>query len=229
MEAEKARNALLDAALDHVIFDGWSQTTFAAAVQETQIPDGLAQALFPRGGVDLARAYHQRGDQYMVKALETSDLSQMRFRDKIAHSVMLRLSFADREAVRRGSALFALPPYSADGAKLIWDTCDKIWTSLGDGSQDVNWYTKRASLTAIYTATVLFWLGDDSLDAENTRDFLDRRISQLMRFEKAKAGFGANPIGKALLAGPLKIISAIRAPSPPPEDLPGRNQPPRPF
>ncbi len=56
-----AKDAVLDAALAHVPFDGWSEATFRAAVADSGVAPGLAQALFPRGAVDLALAYHQRG------------------------------------------------------------------------------------------------------------------------------------------------------------------------
>lgn len=227
MEMADARERLLQAALGHVPFDGWSEPTFRAAIAESGVQPALAEALFPRGGVDLALAYHAAGDAAMVAALAAEDLSALRFRDRIARAVILRLELADREAVRRGSTLFALPQHAATGAGALWSTADAIWTALGDASDDVNWYTKRMMLSGVYGATVLFWLGDDSPDHEATRDFLDRRIDGVMRFEKAKAAVAANPLGKVLMAGPNLLLKHIR----PPADrsgLPGRAGP-RPF
>ncbi len=209
---DQAKEMLLAAALPHVPFDGWSAATLAAAVTDSRLDGRLARALFPRGGVDLAVAYHKAGDARMAEALAAADLGALRFRDRIAHAVLLRLEGADKELVRRGSALFALPQHAAEGAALIWGTADAVWRALGDNSADLNWYTKRATLSAVYGATVLFWLGDTSEGHADTRAFLDRRIEGVMRFEKAKAGFRANPIGKALLAGPLRVLDAIRAP-----------------
>ena len=232
MEAAIAREKLLDAALSHVAFDGWSEATLKAAAADSGADPGLARALFPRGGVDLALAWHKRGDAEMLHRLATEDLTALRFRDRIARAVMLRLELADREAVRRGSTLFALPTHSADGAKALWGTVDAIWTALGDTSDDVNWYTKRATLSAVYASTLLYWLGDDSPDQQATRDFLDRRIEGVMQFEKAKAALAKNPLGQALMSGPLSFIARIRAPQMP-GDLPGseRMDPksPRPF
>lgn len=215
-----AREAVLDAALMHVPFDGWSEATLRAAIAQSGVSPGLARALFPRGAVDLALAYHRRGDAAMVARLTAADLGGLRFRDRIAQAVRWRLEGADREAVRRGATLFALPLHAADGARAIWGTADAIWTALGDTSRDVNWYTKRATLSGVYAATVLYWLGDDSLDHQATWEFLDRRIDDVMRFEKAKAGLRDNPVGKALLAGPLKLMERVKAPNLP-DDLPG--------
>ena len=217
-----AQDALLDAALAHVPFDGWSEKTFRAAIAGSGMDPGLARALFPRGGVDLALAFHRRGDAEMVAKLKAADLVSMRYRDRVAAAVRYRLEVvADKEAVRRGTTLFALPNHAADGAKAIWGTADAIWAALGDTSQDVNWYTKRATLSAVYASTVLFWLGDDSIGHQNTWDFLDRRIDDVMRIEKAKAGLRDNPLSKALLAGPMKLLERVKAPALP-DDLPGR-------
>jgi ubiquinone biosynthesis protein COQ9 len=214
--------AVLDAAVPHVPFDGWSETTLRAAIADSGVAEGLARALFPRGGVDLAAAYHRRGDQIMRDRLAASDLTALRYRDRIAHAIRLRLDAAgDRELVRRGTTLFSLPQHAAEGAKLIWQTADAIWNALGDTSRDLNWYSKRATLSAVYGATVLFWLGDDSPGNQSTWDFLDRRINDVMQIEKAKAALRENPLGKALLEGPFKLMEKIRKPDIP-DDLPGR-------
>jgi ubiquinone biosynthesis protein COQ9 len=227
MTEEAMREAVLAAALGHVPFDGWSETTLLAAADDSGTDRALARALFPRGGVDLALAYHRQGDRRMNVALAGTDLSAMRFRDRVAHAIRLRLLDADRELVRRGTTLFALPRHAADGAGAVWGTADAIWSALGDTSEDLNWYTKRASLSAVYGSTVLFWLGDDSTDQQATWDFLDRRIENVMQFEKAKAAFNANPLGKALMSGPFKVLERIRAPrlkTDWTQDLPGRTR-----
>lgn len=221
MADDDMKAQVLDAALAHVPFDGWSERTLKAAIADAGVPVALAGSLFPRGGVDLALAYHARGDAEMVARLVAADLTSLRFRDRIALAVRTRLDLADRELVRRGTTLFSLPTHAADGARAIWGTADRIWTALGDSSQDLNWYTKRATLSGVYGATVLYWLGDESSDRQATWDFLDRRIDQVMQFEKLKASFRENPLGKAWKAGPGKLLESIRAPKMP-KDLPGR-------
>lgn len=219
MEQAKAR--LLAAALPHVPFDGWSRAALIAATADSGVPPGLAQALFARGGVDLAIAYHQQGDAMMRARYDASDTTALRIRERITLGVRLRLEVAERELVRRGSALFALPQHITEGPRLIWGTADAIWTALGDTSRDLNWYTKRATLSAVYASTVLFWLGDQSEDSADTWAFLDRRIEGVMQFEKTKASFRENKLGKALLDGPFRILDKVRAPTVN-HDLPGR-------
>ena len=222
-------NRILDAALMHVAFDGWSEVTFRAAVADAGTDATVARALFPRGALDLALAYHRRGDDRMAERLRTTDLSGMRFRDRVAFAVRARLeAVEDKEAVRRGSTLFALPMHAADGARLIWGTADRIWTELGDDARDYNWYTKRATLSGVYSATVLYWLGDDSLDHQATWDFLDRRIDNVMQIEKLKDQVRSAPgLGK-LVQGLEGALGRIRPPSRDRRsDLPGRWSLPR--
>ncbi len=216
------RAALLDAAVMHVPFDGWSELTFQAAIRDAEIAPELARMVCPRGALDLALAYHAAGDQDMLRRMEAADLDSLRFRDRVAAAVRFRLeAVEDKELVRRGTTLFSLPHHAADGAKAIWGTADAIWTALGDSSEDVNWYSKRATLSGVYSATVLFWLGDDSLEHQATWDFLERRIEDVMRFEKVKAEVQKNPLLKPFLAGPNWLASQIRKPGAR-DDLPGR-------
>jgi len=223
MSTTSTKDILLDAALMHVPFDGWSDTALAAALADTGLDATVAKAVFPRGPVDMALAYHARGDARMLAALQAADLGDMRFRDRIAHAVRLRLeAVEEKELVRRGMTLFALPPYAADGARALWQTADHIWQALGDTSQDVNWYTKRATLSAVYSATVLYWLGDTSEDDAATWAFLDRRIDNVMQIESLKAKARANPALSRLLQGPLGLLGRIRAPGQAGHAMPGR-------
>lgn len=203
---------LLDAALAHVPFDGWSRATLAAAARDAGVEPALAHALFPRDGVDLALAFHRRGDAAMATDLAARDLSGLRMREKVALAVRMRLEGADREAVRRGAVLFALPQHAGAGVAALWASADAIWTALGDASEDGNWYTKRAILASVYGAVLLYWLGDDSPGQAETWAFLDRRIEGIMRFEAAKAQARANPLLRGLLALPFAAMDAARKP-----------------
>ena len=215
---------LLDAILGHVPFDGWSEMAFRAAVAESGIDPALARAECPRGAVDLALELHERGDRDMLRRLEEADLSGLKFREKIAAAVRFRLeAIPDREVVRRAMTLFALPHLAGEGARAVWQTCDRIWTALGDTSEDANWYSKRATLSGVYSATLLFWLGDDSPGRQATWDFLDRRIDNVMQIEKLKAQVNDSALLKPLMAGPNWLAAQIRAPRRA-EDLPGRMQ-----
>lgn len=222
-ENEDMQAQLLAAALPHVAFDGWSETSLRAACQDLSITRQMAALACPRGAIDLAIRFHHDGDEAMQVVLQKTDINAMKIREKITFSVRARLdAIRDKEAVRRGATLMALPQHAAEGAGLVWGTCDRIWAAIGDSSADVNWYTKRLTLSSVYSATVLYWLGDNSPNHQDTWTFLDRRIENVMQFEKFKAQVNANPLAKQLLAGPNWLLSKIKAPSGVPTvDLPG--------
>lgn len=224
---DDAKTRLLDAALIHVPFGGWSDTTFDDAVTDIGMDVGLARSICPRGAVDLALAYHTRGDQVMLEHLAAADLCGLKFREKITAAVRFRLEATpNKEIVRRGTVLFALPHHMADGVGAIWGTCGLIWTALGDTSNDVNWYTKRATLSGVYSATVLFWLGDDSENNSATWAFLDRRIENVMQIEILKSRVRDNPLLKPLMAGPNWLLGHIKAPAlRDSQDFPGKLRP----
>lgn len=218
--SQAARERLLRAALPHVVFDGWTETTLRRAVAETGDDMALARLAFPRGGIDMALEFHRRADRELSAALDRADLVSMRVRDRIAFCVRKRIEIVapHREAVRRGASLFALPMNAPEGARALWETADLIWTRCGDSSTDYNWYTKRAILSSVVSSTMLYWLGDHSTDFAATWAFLDRRIENVMQFEKSKAAFEANPLAQALSWAPRQLLSLIRAPgmTPPP-------------
>ena len=214
----ETRERLIEAALPHVVFDGWSTATLDAAIAESGIDAALARLAFPRGGIDMALAFHRRADRTLAEELAPeaagADLEDMRIRDRITHCVRRRIELVaeHRDAVRRGATLLALPLHAPEGARAIWETADIIWTACGDTATDYNWYTKRMILGSVYSASVLYWLGDASPGYTNTWNFLDRRIDNVMRFEKAKAQLNDNPLLRAALWGPMQVLGAIKAP-----------------
>lgn len=183
---DTGRERLIEAALSHALFDGMNETAIEAGARDIGMDMRLARVHLPGGGADLAAACHRRGDAALARWLAQNP-PQGGIRDKVAAAVIYRLGRTDRELARAGAAILSLPQNAGLGARLIWESADTIWDGIGDTSQDVNWYSKRASLSAIYGATALYWLGDDSPDLQDTRRFLDRRIEGLMRFEKMKS------------------------------------------
>lgn len=186
MTIETERERLIDASLPHVTFEGMNDAAIRAGAQDLGIDPALVRVYLPQGGADLAAAYHRKGDAALAEWLASAPL-EGGIRDRIRQAVLHRIETTDRELARAGAAVFALPQNAALGAKLIWETADVIWTGLGDTSEDINWYSKRTTLSIVYSATVLYWLGDDSPDLADTRAFLDRRLEGVMRFEKTKA------------------------------------------
>ena len=186
------RRLLLAAALPHVPFDGWTFTAMRAGADDRGLPPADVRRLFPCGPDEMVAFFAAEADRTMETELARRDLGAMRVRDRIATAVRVRLEqYAGRkDAVRRALALRIPPGDGPGGLRALYRTVDAMWRAAGDASTDHNFYTKRLLLAGVYMATLLFWLGDASEDGEATWAFLDRRVGDVMRLQKAKARVG---------------------------------------
>ena len=177
------RARLLEAALDHVAFDGWSETALRTAATDTGIPIERALNAFPGGATELVAFHSETADRRMLEALELEPLSEMKVREKAARAIRLRLeaNYRHREAIRTALTVLMMPQNAALSARLLYKTVDAIWYAIGDRSTDFNFYTKRGLLAGVYTATLFYWLNDKSEGAAATWTFLDRRIAEVMK------------------------------------------------
>ncbi len=187
---EEWRDDLCVATMMHVAFDGWSDSALKRGAQDLGLPDGYERLVFPRGRIDVIDHMMRRADRMMLEELERRGVRDMRIRDRISQAIWIRLEQAAsyREAVRSALVVLALPSHAPLAARSLWKTADCIWHAAGDTASDYNHYTKRATLSAVYSSTLLCWLGDDSDNFTETAAFLDRRIDNVMQFEKLKAG-----------------------------------------
>ena len=187
------REKLLVSAVEHVPVDGGSQTSLRRAAEENGVSEGLAELAFPTIR-DLVIYYVNQIDTNMVAALTEHSLADMRIRDRITLAVRSRIEalVTYREAERRALAYMSLPQNAATSAKCLSKTVDLMWRAIGDTSTDFSFYTKRATLAGVYGATLLYWMSDLSEDYEDTWAFLDRRIDDVMKIEKAKAKMRGN-------------------------------------
>jgi ubiquinone biosynthesis protein COQ9 len=183
------RRDILNAFLAHATFDGWTDRSLKAAARETGRDMADVALLFPRGMRDLLAFFSEEMDRAMVDEAANLDLASMKIRERIATLVRLRLMAMERhrEAARRASLTMALPLYADIGLKTLAATVDTIWRLAGDRATDWNYYSKRAILSGVYASTLLTWFSDQSEDHAETWAFLDRRIGDVMKIEKAKA------------------------------------------
>ncbi len=186
-ETAKLRDALTEAALPHVPFDGWTIAALRHGAAEAGLDAAMAVHAFPGGGRDMVAHFSALSDRRMLEALERMDLPSMGVTARVRAAVRVRLEQAEphREAIRRTLAFLAMPQNTLLGAKLLHRTVDAIWHAAGDTATDWNWYSKRGLLAGVLGATVLFWLNDTSEGHADTWDFLDRRLADVGRFGKA--------------------------------------------
>ena len=180
------RSRVLEAALPDVVFDGWSEAGLLAAIEKSGVPQANAKLAFPRGVFDLVSHFHRSGDARLNG--EMSDIIEtiQGIGPKVEACVLKRLEIAshNKEAVRKAASYFALPQNANQGLKLIWETSDHIWELVGIRDEGFSHYSRRASLSASYSATFLFWLQDDDQDMAQTRAFLKRRLEDQKTFGK---------------------------------------------
>jgi ubiquinone biosynthesis protein COQ9 len=182
--------AVLNAALAHVPFDGFTDKVLQNAGTEAGVDRAALACLFPKGPLSLVEAFSESSDAEMERRLTKAKLSTMKVREKIALAVRTRIAIIkpQKEAARRAAAFLTLPPNATTGARLLYRTVDSIWHAIGDTSTDFNFYTKRAILAGVYSTTLMRWFNDDSEDESATEEFLAARIENVMQFEKLKAG-----------------------------------------
>ena len=191
MTLDELRPLLIEAMLPHVPFDGWTAKAAEAAGNDLGLPAGRAGIVFPGGAAEMVAAYIDFADARMRRALEARGVNNLKIRDRITVAVRTRLEQAatEREAVRRALNILGQPQNLPLGARTLWGTADAMWRAAGDTATDYNHYTKRLTLGGVYASTLLVWLDDESEDFADSWAFLDRRIGDVMRFEKAKAQF----------------------------------------
>ncbi len=171
---------LVDAILALAPESGWTRATFDKAAGKAGLTAGQALLAAPNGVADVLGAFGKRAARAAGAAVSGSE---GKVREKVRAGVKgwLAVLGAHKTAVKRAAAT---PANLLTGPKGLWAAADAIWAALGDKSTDYNWYTKRMTLVAVLGSTLTAWLGTD--DEAQVDAFLDRRIENVMQFEKFK-------------------------------------------
>lgn len=178
------RGAILRATLARAGAEGWGWRCFQRAAEDCGHDRALALACFPRGRDEALDAVHELFDVLAAERAAGEALAALPVRERIAALVFARLDVMApwRAAARRLAA--------ADAARCAWRarlrTVDAIWRLAGDSATGFDYYTKRATLAAVYSAALLCWLGDASADGAETHAFIGRRIAGVMRLRRAR-------------------------------------------
>jgi len=209
---DELRPLLIAAMLPNVAFDGWTAATVQAGAKDAGIDPDIARLIFPGDASLMVAAYTAYADDRMTAAVKAAGIDALKVRAKITLCVRTRLEHAagEREAVRRALAVLALPTNLATSATTLWHTADAMWAAAGDTATDYNYYSKRLILAGVYSATLLYWLNDESDNHEASWAFLDRRIAGIMAFEGVKARILR---ATANLPDPVRFLGRLRYPA----------------
>jgi ubiquinone biosynthesis protein COQ9 len=181
------RDQAIEAMLPNVPFDGWTKRGLKAGIAAAGMPADEAELLFPLGVVDMIETFFDLMDRRMEEAAATLTETSLTRRVRAVVALRLRLMRPYKEAVRRALAILAVPGNAKEAAQTLARTVDAIWHAAGDTSADFSWYTKRAILSAVYSATLLYWIRDTSENDADTLAFLDRQLRAVGRIGRLRA------------------------------------------
>ncbi|MGB1105318.1 MAG: COQ9 family protein [Alphaproteobacteria bacterium] len=205
--------AIIAAALVHIPFDGWTSEALVAGAAEAGFTADDVARLFPGGAVDAVVMHSALADAAMIEAFEAMADKPDRVHLMIREMILIRLDqvAAHKEAVRRGLTLLAVPANALASARALYATVDAMWRAAGQRDTDISFYTKRATLAAVYSATLLAWIADTSGERAVIEGFLDRRLQDVARIPKASAPIrSALNTGQRLAEGMFQIVGRVR-------------------
>lgn len=193
IERSDERDALVWALLPLVPERGWTGGALRAAAAAAGHDPSAAGWLLPRGPVEAIEVWADLADREMAEAADPAALAALRTPARIRRLVAVRLTQAapHREALRRALGLLALPWNAPAAARVTARTVDAMWHAAGDRSADFSWYTRRATLAAVYGATLVRWLRDDGAGLGESLAFLDRRLADAARLGRLRGRGGA--------------------------------------
>jgi len=209
IDDDAVERAILNAALPDIPFDGWTIETTRAAARTAGYDDRTVDRLFPEGAADLVRLFARR---LVERAVETAELTpSMRTPERIRVLIEAWLDALDpwREAQRRLLVWGLMPDNVGVAVRLPFETANAMWWAAGDTSTDFSHHTRRATLAAILTATLLHWLDDESEGRTETRAFVARRLADVGRLGRAVAASRRAPARLAALPDPRRLFRVL--------------------
>lgn len=196
------QTAILTSALQHVPTSGFTLQSLTLGAKENGYLD-ISTNLFPKGPYDLVQFY------LITQRLALKD--RIQFHDpvggggggggqhqklgvgrKVRSLILARLQAnVDAGIVPQWThalGLMSLAENIPASVKELGLLSDEMWFLAGDTSVDSSWYTKRASLSAVYAATEVFQTRDQSTEFRDTEEFLDRRLEEVRVLGSAVGG-----------------------------------------
>jgi ubiquinone biosynthesis protein COQ9 len=197
---------------ENAAFDGWTQKAVDSSAAQLAVDQAQARLAFPKAAAEMVDAYIQGIDAAMEAHFTPERIAALRIRDRIRALIWLRLETMApaREAVRTGLSILAMPQNLGLATRIAWRSADLMWRIAGDTATDYNHYSKRLILTGVYGSTLLAWLDDQSEGWMETGAFLDRRLADVMRFEKWKATWRGNDLHRPSLT---RFLGRLRYPA----------------
>ena len=144
---EEQRDRLLEAALVHVPFDGWSRRSLFAGAADLGLEPGASAPAVP------ARGRRPAGPRRALGGPADAGAGRPARRRCACASASpgwcaraSRSWVPHREAMRRATAARLLPSNALAACASLWRTVDLMWSAAGDDARDASYYSKRSLL-----------------------------------------------------------------------------------
>ncbi|NUX01339.1 COQ9 family protein [Wolbachia endosymbiont of Madathamugadia hiepei] len=188
MEQDEIKS-VVDELIRVIPFEGISDETLLKVCTDLNLANSFCK--FQNGIYSALEYIAEDLNSAMEAELINSNLEDMKVRERVKLAVQIRLSnYAKlsnyREFLKNVLLFSVLPKNTYFSSKLLYRTVSAIWYDIYDQSTDFNYYTKRAILAGVYLSTMLFFINDYSEGFADTLSFLDRRIDNVMAFQKFK-------------------------------------------
>ncbi|MDR3131833.1 MAG: COQ9 family protein [Rickettsiales bacterium] len=188
MEQDEIKS-VVDELIRVIPFEGISDETLLKVCTDLNLANSFCK--FQNGIYSALEYIAEDLNSLMEAELINSNLEDMKVRERVKLAVQIRLSnYAKlpnyREFLKNVLLFSVLPENTYFSSKLLYRTVSAIWYGIYDQSTDFNYYTKRAILAGVYLSTMLFFINDYSEGFADTLSFLDRRIDNVMAFQKFK-------------------------------------------
>ncbi|CAB4490272.1 ubiquinone biosynthesis protein COQ9 [Rhizophagus irregularis] len=173
---------ILKASLPFVNQYGWSIDALSQGAKTLGYPN-ISHGLFPKGGAELIDYFLEDCRRKMSHEI-FDKMNGLKVHQKIRFACVTRLNLT-KPYIRKwpeALAIMAQPNNVSMAVEHLAKLVDDMWYLAGDKSADMNWYSKRAILAAIYTSTELYMTQDTSPDFTGTYQFLNRRLQDSATF-----------------------------------------------
>jgi AcrR family transcriptional regulator len=180
-----APERIVDAVMARAEKIGWSQVRLFDVADQLGI--GLAELRQHYRDLDaVADAWLARADRAMLAARERPGFTKLAPRERIRRALLAFLGALSTHRrvtgeIFRAKLYFGHPHHNI--ALILWVSRTVQWwrEAANLGNDNRRRRIEEIGLTALFVATIVFWLRDDSPSQEHTAEFLDARLAQAER------------------------------------------------
>ena len=186
MQLNRIRNEILSETKPYVIKYGWNEKMFNKVIKNSYYDSSLILNLFPEGYISLVQLYLNEINNQMNNESKKLNLIRLKVHERIKELCILRfkIMIKEKELITKTFIHLLLPINYSFSLRNLYKTVDQIWFLAGDSSTDFNFYSKRAILASIYSATILHFINNDNV--EETISFLNKKLKNVSKIPKIK-------------------------------------------